>query len=92
MSSDAEVAAAEATTATQGSKRLRWTEDEIRTLCDLYPTRPTADVARALGRTRRAVSHKAELIGLRKTTRRLIEMGRACRAMRRAKASSASSS
>jgi len=53
-----------------------WTRDDIRRLRQLFPSRPTADVAAELHRPTEAVKKKASRIGLRKSGRYLKSLGR----------------
>lgn len=57
-------------------KKPRWTEDELMRLRELYPDHANIDVARALGRTEKAVVSQAYQMGVRKTPERLRQMGR----------------
>ena len=46
----------------------KWTADETILLKELYPVRPTAEVAKALGRTIPAVKQRAYMLGLKTKT------------------------
>ena len=54
----------------------RWSNDEVALLRDLYPDHPNLEIARRLSRSVKSVVSKAHDLGLRKTTKRLREMGR----------------
>lgn len=55
----------------------KWTRQDIRDLKKLFPSTPTAEVARALDRPYEAVKKKASRLGLRKSRRRMKQLGRA---------------
>ena len=48
----------------------KWTADEIALLRELYPVRPTAEVAKELERSIPAVRRQAYVLGLKKKTKR----------------------
>lgn len=52
--------------------RRRWTAGEDVLLCAQFPGRPSADVARDLGRTEKAVHARAHKLGLRKSAAYLL--------------------
>lgn len=54
----------------------RWTEDELGRLAAAYASRSNLEIAQELGRTLKSVVAKAAELGLRKSRRRLREMGR----------------
>jgi len=56
--------------------RGSWTKDDVRRLKQLFPSRPTAEVAAELGRPTEAVKKKASRMGLRKSGRYLKSLGR----------------
>ncbi len=61
-----------ARTETKGS----WTRQDVRELKKLFPNRPTAEVARKLGRPTEAVKKKASRMGLRKSRKYMKSLGR----------------
>lgn len=61
-----------ARTETKGS----WTRNDVKELKKLFPNRPTAEVARELGRPTEAVKKKASRMGLRKSRRYMRSLGR----------------
>ncbi len=61
-----------ARTETKGS----WTGQDVRELKKLFPNRPTAEVARKLGRPTEAVKKKASRMGLRKSRKYMKSLGR----------------
>jgi len=61
-----------ARTETKGS----WTGQDVRELKKLFPNRPTADVAKKLGRPTEAVKKKASRMGLRKSRKYMKSLGR----------------
>lgn len=61
-----------ARTDTKGS----WTGQDVRELKKLFPNRPTAEVARKLGRPTEAVKKKASRMGLRKSRKYMKSLGR----------------
>lgn len=66
------------------SRRMpRWTAEEVRLLCRLYPGRDNLEVARALGRSVPSVANKAWQLGLRKDADVLSGLGRSNVARRR---------
>lgn len=70
----------------EGQTMPRWTEDDIETLRELYPTTSNREIAIRLHRSAKSVSSKAALLGLEKAPERLAEMGRANRTGRVRKA------
>lgn len=54
-----------------------WTKDEIKALKKMFPSNPTAEVARQLGRPLENVKKKASRMGLKKTKKYLKTLGRA---------------
>ncbi len=54
----------------------RWTAEEVELLRDLYPDTPNLEIARRLGRTVKAVVSKANDLGLKKSEKRLRQMGK----------------
>lgn len=54
----------------------RWTAAELRRLRKLYPSQSNLEIARELGRSVKSVVAKASEVGLKKTRRRLRQMGR----------------
>lgn len=54
----------------------RWEAADVRLLRRWYATRSNLEIARALGRSVTSVVSKARLLGLRKSARRLRDMGR----------------
>lgn len=58
-----------------GQTMPRWTDTEIQTLKELYPDRPTVEVAKTLGKSTRAVASRAHRLGLVKNEERMSEMG-----------------
>ena len=61
-----------ARTETKGS----WTGQDVRELKKLFHNRPTAEVARKLGRPTEAVKKKASRMGLRKSRKYMKSLGR----------------
>ena len=61
-----------ARTETKGS----WTRQDVKELKKLFPNRPTADVAKKLGRPTEAVKKKASRMGLRKSRKYMKSLGR----------------
>jgi len=61
-----------ARTETKGS----WTGQDVRELKKLFPNRPTAEVAKKLGRPTEAVKKKASRMGLRKSRKYMKSLGR----------------
>jgi hypothetical protein len=53
----------------------RWTPEEKQTLVLMYPDHSNEEIARAVGRTTKAVIAKANYMGLKKTKARLQKMG-----------------
>ncbi len=45
----------------------RWTPEQIKRFCELYPSRPTKDVAKAVGHSASSCFHMAKRHGLKKT-------------------------
>jgi len=60
----------------RASRMPRWSDEELALLRKHYPDRPALEVARLLGRTRKSVVSKAHALGIRKSAKRLREMGR----------------
>lgn len=60
----------------KGNRMPRWSEEELAKLRELYPDTPNLAIARAVGRTIKAVVSKAHQLKLKKTADRLREMGR----------------
>ncbi len=54
----------------------RWTADEVALLKEVYPERSNLDIARLLNRSQKSVVSKAHDLGLKKTSKRLRDMGR----------------
>lgn len=54
----------------------RWSEPELTTLREMYPSFANLDIARKLGRSVKSVVSKAHNLGLKKDSERLREMGR----------------
>ena len=54
-----------------------WSNNDVKQLRKLFPTRPTAEVAARLGRPTEAVKKKASRMGLRKSKRSMKSLGRA---------------
>lgn len=54
----------------------RWTAQDIELLTELYPDTPNLDIAHKLGRTLKSVVSKAHDLGLKKSSKRLRDMGR----------------
>lgn len=54
-----------------------WSNNDVKQLRKLFPTRPTAEVAARLGRPTEAVKKKASRMGLRKSKRYMKSLGRA---------------
>jgi len=54
-----------------------WTKQEVALLRKLFPTNPTAGIAKQLGRPTDAVKKKASRMGLRKSKKYLKSIGRA---------------
>ena len=61
-----------ARTETKGS----WTRNDVKELKKLFPNRPTAEVAKRLGRPTEAVKKKASRMGLRKSRKYMRSLGR----------------
>jgi hypothetical protein len=61
-----------ARTETKGS----WTRNDVKELKKLFPNRPTAEVAKQLGRPTEAVKKKASRMGLRKSRKYMRSLGR----------------
>ena len=59
-------------------KRCFWTAREVALVCELYPHKPTADIARLLGRTVTTVYQRAHKLGLHKSAEYLASPA-ACR-------------
>lgn len=57
-------------------KMPRWSDAEVAKLRKLYPKLPSVEVARRLGRSHKAVTGKAEKLGLAKSEERLVQAGR----------------
>lgn len=57
------------------TKMPRWTDEEERLMRGLYPTTPSVEIARKLGRSLKSVNGKALKMGLAKTDGRIAEMG-----------------
>jgi hypothetical protein len=53
-----------------------WTRDDVKRLKQLFPDRPTAEVAVKLGRPTEAVKKKASRMGLKKSRRYMKSLGR----------------
>ena len=53
-----------------------WTRDDVKQLKKLFPDRPTAEVAAALGRPTEAVKKKASRMGLKKSRKYMRSLGR----------------
>jgi hypothetical protein len=60
----------------RGHRSIRWTKREIVLLKVLYPVLSTKEVARRVKRTPAACERKALAFGLKKSEKRLSEMGR----------------
>jgi hypothetical protein len=58
-------------------KRGVWTKSDLATLKKLFPSNPTAAIAKKLGRPTDAVKKKASRMGLRKSKKYLKTLGRA---------------
>jgi hypothetical protein len=56
--------------------RFPWAKKEIATLKKMHPSHSNAEIAKALGRKVTSVVFKAHTLGLRKSTRRLKQIGR----------------
>ena len=54
----------------------RWSMEEEGLLAEIYPDRDNLEITRRLGRTVASVASKANLLGLKKSTSALREMGR----------------
>jgi len=54
-----------------------WSKEEVNLLRRLFPTTPTAKIAKRLGRKTDAVKKKASRMGLRKARQYLKTLGRA---------------
>ena len=54
----------------------RWTDEELATLERMYPDHPNLEIARLLGRSVKSVVSKAHNLGLKKSPKRLRNMGR----------------
>lgn len=48
------------------TKRITWTEEDLRLLRELYPTTPNGDIADRLGLSSATISNKAHELGLKK--------------------------
>lgn len=59
----------------KGNKMPRWNAEQIARLVEMYPTNANLDIARALGRTVKAVVSKAHHLKLKKSDERLTQMG-----------------
>lgn len=57
------------------SKMPRWDKEQIEQLEQLYPDTPNLEIARIIGRTEKSIVSKAHDLGLRKSSKRLREMG-----------------
>lgn len=53
-----------------------WTREDVKELKKLFPNRPTAEVARKLGRPTEAVKKKASRMGLKKSRKYMKSLGR----------------
>ena len=53
----------------------RWTREQVRTLKLMYRTASNEDIANAVSRNTSSITFKAFRLGLRKSPRRLREMG-----------------
>ena len=53
-----------------------WTKDDLKLLKKLFPSKPTAAIATALGRPNDAVKKKASRLGLRKAKKYMKTLGR----------------
>jgi hypothetical protein len=61
----------------RGATRMpRWSQEELRTLRELYPTAANLDIAQRLDRSVKSIVSKAHHIGIKKDVERLREMGR----------------
>lgn len=57
--------------------KIRWTEEEKKSVADHYRSVGTRDLQKLLaGRSEKAIFHMAERIGLKKSHERLRELGR----------------
>jgi len=63
-------------TGPRSTRMPRWTSAEVRQLRSQYATRANVELARELGRTVASVVSKARLMKLKKSARRLSDMGR----------------
>ena len=54
----------------------RWTEEELKTLRELYPRTANLEIAATLDRSVKSVVSQAHHMGLKKEMERLREMGR----------------
>jgi DNA-binding CsgD family transcriptional regulator len=59
-----------------GGAMPRWSDDELRLLRKLYPTKSNTEIAKRLGRSVKSVSSKGCSMGLKKDDSRLAVMGR----------------
>jgi hypothetical protein len=57
------------------TKMPRWMPEDIETLKRLHPTKSNEEIARHLGRTTKAVTSKANALGLKKSSDHLKKMG-----------------
>ena len=57
-------------------KMPRWSDRELALLADKYPDQPNLEIARLLGRSVKSVVSKAHNLNLKKSPRRLRNMGR----------------
>ena len=60
----------------KGRKMPRWSKEEIERLREIYPDTSNLHIARALGRSVKAIVSKAHNLKLKKDEERLTEMGR----------------
>lgn len=60
----------------RATRMPRWEAADVRVLRRWYATRSNLEIARTLGRSVTSVVSKARLLGLRKSARRLRDMGR----------------
>ncbi|MBC8329309.1 MAG: hypothetical protein ISR76_03805 [Planctomycetes bacterium] len=60
----------------QATRMPRWTSEEVELLKQLYPELSNLEIARRLNRSQKSVVSKAHDLGLKKTPRRLRDMGR----------------
>ncbi len=63
-------------TGSAATRMPRWSDAEIETLKELYPTEANLDIAQKLNRSLKSVVSKAHNLGLKKEAERLQEMGR----------------